>query len=79
MDDKENWGYLLIQAIQKEGGGVRELGSERFGGRGGSVESDIGGRGVEALWVLQTRACPRHRHLSLCTSSDRRIEILKQL
>lgn len=44
--------YLLIQAIQKEGGGPGKLRGEGFGRGGGSVEADVGGRGVEALWVL---------------------------
>ena len=59
---------LLIEAVEEESGGFGELGGEGFGGRGGSVKSNVRGRGVEALWVLQPRACSRHRHLSLTLS-----------
>lgn len=54
--------YLLIEAVEKKSGGVGEVRFDGFGGRDGSVESSVRGRGVESLWILQTRAYSRHRN-----------------
>jgi hypothetical protein len=53
----EKW-YLMVTAIQNKSCGFEELEGEGFGGRDGSVKTNIGGRDAQ-------RRESRHRHKEL--------------
>ena len=75
----------MIEGIEQQSNVVLELGSDGLGMGGGrirrSAETGVGCGGVEALWVSEARAYPRHRHYqsskigaTRCRRSDEREE-----